>query len=214
MLLSELDFGSYLTYSPHGDSDFAKESQETTKILKKDRFIGSPPLPMSQYVAEKIKNEFDNLPFNNFLNSKVSLVPVPKSSLMQKNEFWVPERIAKALANQGLGVYCPCLKRIKAVQKSSTSNSLNRPKPKDHYESIQVQALINKPKEIVIVDDVITTGAHLLACASLLNEVFPDASIKGFAVIRTISNSDEFEKILNPCVGKIILNGEKCLRRP
>jgi hypothetical protein len=40
--------------------------------------------------------------------------------------------------------------------------------------------------EIVLLDDVITTGAHFVACKSLLADAFPGANIRGVFLARTI----------------------------
>ena len=206
MLFSELEFGSYLTYTPRGDSDLAKRSRYIRTQLKLEGTLGDPPKFMSQLVAEKIKLGIDKLPFKHFLGPRVSLVPVPKSSLIKENSLWVPKELAKALSNQGLGGFYPCLKRIFPLQKSSYSIPSNRPKPLDHYNSIKCQPLINKPEEILLIDDVITRGSTLLGCASRIKEIFPSVPIRAFAALRTISDPDDFIKIEDPCIGKITLN--------
>lgn len=214
MPLSELEFGSYLTYTPRGDSDSAKRSQNAMVNLKQERSVGNPSKVMSQFVAEKIKCDINALPFNNFFGPNVSLIPVPKSSLMKANTLWVPKEIAKALSQQELGVYFPYLKRITPVAKAAFSNNTDRPKIMDHYDSIGFETLLSIPTAIVLIDDVITTGSTLLGCARRLKQVFPEIPIKAFAVIRTISNPVDFEKIENPCVGKIINNGYRTYRDP
>jgi predicted amidophosphoribosyltransferase len=182
--------------------------------LKSEGSMGNPPQFMSQIVAEKIKKDINQLPFKHFFSSDVFLVPVPKSSLIQTNTLWVPEKIANALSKQGLGDCYPCLKRIKPVQKAAFAAPANRPKAIDHYNSIECKPLVHRPKEIVLIDDVITRGCTLLGCASRLNKVFPDIPIKGFAVLRTMSNPIDLNEITDPCVGKITLSQGETLRKP
>ena len=83
-----------------------------------------------------------------------------------------------------------------------------------HYSSIECTSLVPPPKEIVLVDDIITRGSTMLGCASRIKEIFPDIPIKGFAVLRTMSNPDEFKKIEDPCTGTITLVGDETIRRP
>jgi hypothetical protein len=85
----------------------------------------------------------------------------------------------------------------------------------DHYKTISVQGLLSKTDDVVLVDDFVTRGAAFMGCANLLMDVFPDCRVKGFAGIRTISNSYEFRKVYDPLVGTIELleNGET-RRRP
>ena len=215
MLLSELEFGSYLTYSPRGKSELAKRSKNIMIYLKSEGNIGTPPKFMSEVVAYRMKESIDQMPFKHFFNENVSLVPIPKSSLMQQNALWVSEKIAKALSKQAFGNFYPCLKRIKPVQKAAYAVPSNRrPKAIEHYNSIECQQLIHRPKEIVLIDDIITRGSTLLGCASRLKEIFPDVPIRAFAVIRTISHPDDFKKIEDPCIGTITRSGNATFRKP
>ncbi|OVE74902.1 hypothetical protein BVX95_00855 [archaeon D22] len=178
--------------------------------LKNEYSVGNSSKFMSEYVSEKIKHNLDILPFKNFFGENVDLVPVPKSSLMKKGSLWVPEKIAKALSNQGLGNFYPCLERVQSVSKSSYSKSSERPKAIDHFNTIKFVPQIHQPNEIILVDDVITRGSTIMGCANVLRKQFPNISIKGFAVLRTISNPDDFNVIGESCVGNITLrtNGE------
>ena len=214
MLLSRLEFGSYFSYTPRGESDIAKRSKNTMILLKSEQTIGNPPRFMSQFVAERMRESINQKPFRNFFNPNVSLVPVPKTSLMKADTLWVPEKIAEALSRQRLGVCYPCLKRIKPIPKAAYSEPSERPKAIDHYNSIICQSLIPIPHEIVLIDDIVTRGSTLLGCASKLREFFPDIPIRAFAVFRTISDSSLFKEIEDSCVGEITLRGNDTFREP
>ncbi|MGI0074656.1 MAG: hypothetical protein ACREA5_01800 [Nitrosotalea sp.] len=128
---------------------------------------------------------------------------------------WASQRITRALINNGLGKKSEeCLERIIALPKSSKSIPANRPKPFQHYESMRVKELLFNPEEIVLVDDVVTRGATILGAVNRLTEAFPDARIRAFAVMRTMSNPEKFSEIVDPCVGKIRLSGENSWRDP
>ena len=171
---------------------------------------------MSEWVASKVRQKMAELPFAGFFKPNTVLVPIPKSSLMQPNSLWVPQRIAMALASAGLGKQVEsCLIRAKAVPKATLSSPSERPTAEQHYESISVQSSLCKPDEIVLIDDVVTRGATLLGSANRLAEAFPDSHIRAFAAMRTISNPNEFEHVYDPCIGNIDLwtTGET-FRRP
>src|SRR2546428_8487605 len=73
------------------------------KIIKADDFIENPPITMSEWIARNVQQRMANLPFASFFQKDTILVPVPRSSLMQPNSLWVPNRIATALVKRGLG---------------------------------------------------------------------------------------------------------------
>jgi hypothetical protein len=216
MQLSQLKFGALLSYAPRGDSPEILHSKDVMIALKKDGFVGQPPILMSQWVAQTIQRDRTTLPFASFFQPNTILVPTPKSSLMQPNTLWVPERIAAALVKIGLGrEVVASLVRINPVRKAASSAPSERPIAVDHYESMIVQGRLSNPEEIVLVDDVVTRGASLLGAANRLADVFPKAHIRAFAAMRTISNPLEFEKVHDPCVGTIELRDSgDTLRRP
>lgn len=216
MLLSELEVGSYLCYSPRGESDLAKRSQVWMRRLKNEQPYGDPPRPTSVYVAQRLAAEVEKTPLAGLLGERVVLVPVPGSSPGQKGWLWPPLQIARALQAQRLAVeVLPCLKRRVGVKKSSTSSPEDRPRAADHYDSLEIEGRLPAPEEIVLVDDVVTREATLLAAASRLHESFPEARIRSFSVIRTVSNPDELVTIRDPRMEWIRLKPDgDTLRRP
>jgi len=218
MKIAQIDFGSFLTYSPYGETDVEKRSRTARTNLKRDEHIniGSNHPLMSDYLAELIKKKLDTLPFASFFNKDSILIPAPSSSLLKSDSLWVPERLANALVKTGLGKDTKsCLQRVRAVAKSSKVSSENRPKVIDHYNSLVVQKILGEPKEILVIDDIVTRGSTLLGAVNRLADAFPNARIRGFAFMRTITNSNEFESIIKPCTGKIILREDGWpLRRP
>lgn len=110
------------------------------------------------------------------------------------------------------------LERVKAVPKSSTSAVGERPKPLDHIRSMAVvnqQDLdLRKITRVTIVDDVITRGATLIAAASHLQQRFPEAEIRIFAVVRAKSYDPEVGAILDPVIGEVAFNGVDADRKP
>ncbi len=129
---------------------------------------------------------------------------------------WVPQLLTTALIKNGLGKSSEsCLERIKAVPRSSGQTSgKNRPKAFQHYESMNVKELLFQPKEIILVDDVITRGAAILGGVNRLAEAFPDAKIRAFAMMRVISRVEDFTNLEDPCIGAITRYGENTNRDP
>ena len=216
MNLQRIEFGSYLSYSPKCDSVAAQESRTTRTALKNDQVVPTDgSMLMSDYIGTTIKASIEQLPFSHFFKVNPILVPVPRSSLMQEGTLWVPKRLANALVRRGLGKGVEeCLKRATAVRKSSTSFAAGRPKAHEHYQSLGVQKIFPEPSEILLIDDIVTRGASALGAANRLVEAFPNARIRLFSAMRTISPPDVFTQITAPCTGMIELRGIDCFRRP
>lgn len=84
--------------------------------------------------------------------------------MLKPGTLWIPEQLTTALIKNGLGKSSEtCLERTKAVTRSSGQTiGVNRPKALQHYESMQVKKLLFEPKEIILVDDVITRGSTVM----------------------------------------------------
>lgn len=213
MKISEVQFGSLLTYTPRGNQTEHYKSRTVMRNLKNDEVLPSGNL-MSVDIARTIQSNLRNYPFSDYFNEKTMLVPTPTSSLIKKDGLWVPQRITSALANAGLGINEECLMRETPLPRSSTSLASDRPKAIQHYNSMRVKESLLEPQEIILVDDVITRGARAMGAVNRLAEAFPKAKIRVFAIMRTISNSAKFSKIIEPCIGTISLIETDSFRDP
>lgn len=54
--------------------------------------------------------------------------------------------------------------------------------------ALRPELLANPPRQIVLLDDVLTTGCSFTVCASMLREVLPDADIFGIFVARRVAD--------------------------
>jgi predicted amidophosphoribosyltransferase len=185
--------------------------------LKDGRLVGQPPETVSSRVARHLHSiPTSGVKFSESLAPTVTLVPVPKSSLLTKGGLWVPERLAEELVKVGLGNrVARLLERTEAIPKAATSVSTERPTALQNYQTLRVRRELDVRDQITLVDDVVTTGAALLGSANRLVEGYPNAHIRGFAAARTISGPSDFRRTIEPVLGKITLrpNG-RTLREP
>ena len=143
MRVTLLDYGSLLSYVPRGESADMDEARELMKMIKAERYFGNPPKLTSQWIAETVRDFRERLPFASFFRDDSVLVPLPSSSLMQRDSLWVPERISTALVKVGLGKESiPLLVRETPVPKAAWSKPSERPKAKNHIGSMSVQKRI------------------------------------------------------------------------
>jgi len=100
----------------------------------------------------------------------------------------------------------PIISRMTAVPKSAFA----RTNVRQHYESLSVESLTPAPTRIVLLDDVVTQGRTLLAVASRVADVYPNAEVRAFALVRTMSGGEVDHiaglrpgTLVSPCVGAI-----------
>lgn len=138
--------------------------------------------------------------FADFFGPTVALVPVPGHAplkLSAKDLVLPTSELVAALVREGLGRPRTWLRRDEKVRKSAWAGHGNRPTEQDHYRTISVHEWpvlgLDETRRITVVDDVITTGATLHACARLLATAYPRASILAFALVRTRSDLEQVE---------------------
>jgi phosphoribosylpyrophosphate synthetase len=219
--ITRIEFGSLLSYSPRGTSDSEKRSRTMMRYLKTDTVLRLPSrksttILTSSFISQRIKKNISILPFADFFKTNPVLIPIPRSSLTYSQGLWVPQRLANALIQHELGKdVVECLERVIPLNKAATSLAENRPKAAQHYVSLEVKEILSEPpKEILLVDDIITRGATIFGAANKLADVFPQARIRAFAAMRTISPPFVFQNTYDPCVGTIMIDNHNTFRRP
>ena len=219
-----MEYGALLTYCPHGKNPDAtneeKRAYAVMDAVKNDGMVASGDrvrtVPISERVAEMMREKWASLQFRTFFTADTVLVPVPKSGKRMAHELWVPERVATALSQAGIGgQVSPCLVRETPIRKSAYCAPEDRPTAAEHYGTLAVDSRISVPERVVLVDDVVTSGAMLLASANKLADAYHGVQVRAFAVIRTQSDPSTFRQDNGPCVGTITLqhNG-RTVRRP
>lgn len=216
--LIDLRCSALLSYCSERSSEPAVlHSKGVRSLVKDDGIFQEANMEMSQWVAQTVKEKFNDLVFRDFFQADTILVPTPRSSLIQSGSLWVPERLANALVSRGLGAkVILCLERAFAIPKAAFSRPEDRPKAQLNYDSLRVrQGLISIPNRILLIDDIVTSGSTALGTVNRLHEAFPNAEIRTFAAMRTISRKSEFRSEMSPYVGNIHLYPDgHCLRRP
>ncbi|NJK33156.1 MAG: hypothetical protein HC927_12545 [Deltaproteobacteria bacterium] len=110
-----------------------------------------------------------------------TLVPVPTSGVgvdKPGDDLWSGRELAERLASEFEAQWCPALVRHTAVSKSSNSGSRSLER---HLQSIRLDQL-PETRTVILVDDHVTTGATMCACAQLLWDAVPGLVVAGYAV--------------------------------
>jgi predicted amidophosphoribosyltransferase len=196
-VLTEIQYGTFANYSPRGNSDLSKRSRQICGRIKAGK---TDQIERAIPYLDRAESQV----LSPFLNPMVTLVPVPRSAPLAEGALWPAKVVADVLAANGYGgEILPLVERIEAVPKSSNSPASERPLIPEHMQSMQVNADLIVPDQITIIDDVLTMGRTMFACAELLHDAFPNAEIRAFAMIRTQGMIDNIEKIFDPSVGTI-----------
>lgn len=210
-LLSKVAFGALLTYSPRGISEISIKSRGVCTSIK-----GARPATVARAV-EVLVEVVRRGQLTAFFGEDVTLVPAPRSSPLLPGWLWPAETIANEMVRAGLGKeVLACVKRITKVQKSALARLGERPTAEEHRASMHVEATLDllQPQRITIVDDVVTKGATLLACATLVQDAFPSSQVRVFGVIRTRGIQREIDNVVDPCEGEITWDGRTMKREP
>ncbi len=215
--LSSVRFGSFLAYSPRGKSVDSVKSRTMIRDIKnvKSGYMRH----VVNRLCEEMQPDRRATALREVLGDNVLVVPCPRSSPLVKGALWPSKEICDELVGHGLAMRSAALlERVKVVPKSSTSAVGERPKPLDHIRSMAIanqrELELRKITRVTIVDDVITRGATLIAAASILQQHFPEAAIRIFAVVRTKSYDPEVGSILDPVLGEVSFNGIDADRKP
>jgi hypothetical protein len=204
---SEILFASYLVYSPKG----ASEASQKSRIIR-DHVKGATPRFLEQATARLVKDVGAG-ELGDFFDDATIFVPAPRSAPLVKGGLWPGDRIAQALVDAGLGSEVRILlERVKSVPKAAFARPGERPTYAIHRASLSVRGDLFLPHRMVVVDDVITKGTMLGACCALLQEAYPEADVRAFALLRTMGFIPEVERLIVPCLGRLILRGDTVWR--
>jgi len=205
-----LPFATCYVYSPKGESEVSQRSRQLCARAKS----GSTKW-LRSYAATVHQEVSHGQTFREFFADPGMLIPIPEYRPPGQAGFWAARRLALALQEMGLAdeVWMG-LKRVSSVEKSSCAWMWERPTVQQHYQSFTVVPSSKTAKNILLIDDVITKGRTLAAAAIRIQEAFPKADVRAFALIRTMSFVLDVPRLFEPCQGVIHWNGEDAYRAP
>jgi len=203
--VSCLAFGAAYVYSPHGTGPGCSRSR-----LLRARLKSCDTQWLSRYV-DCVQDEIQGGSRLALLfGDDVVLVPIPPCSASGDKGTeapWVALRLAELLCETGLATaVVPALARRALVRKSATAAPGQRPTVLQHYRSFSCDAEAlagHRGARLLLVDDIVTKGRTCLAAAWRVQESCPAASIRAFALLRTMSFTGQLRRLFDPCLGQI-----------
>jgi len=206
---SKLRVGSVLIYPSKDLSSHGEQARAFIRYkVKQDQVItvGGKRRGAIEYVASVVAARLKGSELEEILGKGGCLIPVPRHGLMSRGTLWPSLRICNELRRVGIGDdVLGCLERTQPVKQSSTAAPRERPGVKQHYESLRVNSLLVASERIVLIDDVVTRGATLIACGQRILEKFPRTDLVAFAFGRVDweSRLETASKMFSPLVETI-----------
>jgi len=208
--LRDVIFASCYVYSPCGSGVASERSRLLCALLK-----AADSRIIFKYAVRVRQQVVGTSPLAGFLGPDMLLVPIPGSAPLPEGDVSVADRLATALVHEGLGgTVWRGLHRIRAVRKSATAAPGTRPTVGTHFQSFAIDRTALICHRVVLVDDVVTKGRTLLAAAARVQQAFPNAQIRAFALLRTMGFVQEVSRLLQPCVGEIRWRAGDAHRNP
>ena len=170
----------YATFASYHSSDFS----EVGKRAK--FFVDQIKRPNEATLKKALGYVHRHGVLKDFLNQNQVLVPVPGHAKRKADSAWPSIYIANTAVSLELGKnVLPCIRRHTAIRKSSLIRLADdRPTVDEHMQTLKIDAELESPSRITLVDDVMTLGRTSFACALLLHQRWPEADIRFFAMFR------------------------------
>ncbi len=166
-------------------------------------------------IANSLANAFEESDLGAVLGPDVLLVPVPRRAPLVAGGLWPSLNLCHVLVEVGLGSeVLPALVRTQSVPKSAFAAPGERPTARRHYETIDVGAVLTNHDRVTVVDDILTKGNTMLGAASRLRDQLTNATLAGFALVRTCGLVPDIAEIIDPVVGTIRRYGDEANRNP
>jgi predicted amidophosphoribosyltransferase len=202
---------SWLVYATRATDEQAKRVKNIILQVKTDRRYAASGTPIVRMVVERIVAQLDAEARIVFAGHPM-LVPVPGAGLTKPNSVWPARRVCEELIRQGLGEdVLAVVSRTTAVPKSA--GSADRPRLDQHVRSLAIQPGLTPPSRLLVVDDVVTSGTTIMACAVKLSQAFPGVPVSGFALAR-VQSAGNPDRVLEPAVERVVRDGHRCKRVP
>jgi predicted amidophosphoribosyltransferase len=209
-MIRKIAYASCYVYSPAGAGVICEHSRLLCALLK-----AANAHFMAKYAVRVHQQAQESPQLAGFFRSDDLLVPVPGSAPNTRGSTWVAADLADALVRAGIGTMAwRGLHRICPVRKSATAAPGARPTVALHYASFVMDCPPITAQNVVLVDDVVTRGRTLLAAATRLQEAFPEAHIRAFALLRTLGFIPRVRQLLDPCKGEIRWKAGDAHRNP
>lgn len=175
-------------YTAHQGYSHSSTNQIISNLKKSPTVRGTSQWPYKVKAIRRVAACIGNA-INPEAIGRITLVPIPPSKMKNHSEY--DDRmvaVARAVSN---GIDVRELIVSTADREAAHKNDQQRLKPHQLMGMLQIDEAVCPPvpREIFLIDDVVTTGCSFVACRTLLQNRFPNIAVSGiFAARRAIGN--------------------------
>src|SRR5581483_7020433 len=206
--------GSWMVYSTRGRSAASMCARYVIVRLKRGRIEPRSGRSWADLLIAQLASHAPTS-VRQLFTSPVTLVPVPvcRAGVAASIAAWPALALCHELCRRGLGDEVQTvLQRVEAVANSAWVPR-QRPGVDEHFRSLGLTSPVTEPRRFLLVDDVVTRGATLLAAARRLKVAYPAVPVDAFALAR-VQGAGDIEQAIQPCLEHIKLTRTGCIRLP
>jgi hypothetical protein len=168
-------------------------SETNSLILNFKKSLTKHSLPEWQYKERAIDtiSAIFRVIFQPRMFASTTLIPVPPSKSKSHPEY--DDRLFRLLQKIGEGRNADIRELVVQTQsREAAHQSDDRPRPQDLEVIYKIDETLSRPDpgNIIVFDDVLTTGCHFKAMQKVLNHQFPNAQIFGVFIARCLHDTD------------------------
>jgi hypothetical protein len=175
-------------YTARQGFKFSSTNDLIYNLKKKMDKRGRPEWMYKSWAIRTAADQLRNSLNPDFLRA-ATFVPIPPSKT--KLDPLYDDRMSQVL--RLLGPDVDARELVNQIQSMEDAHSTEqRPTPDDLYAKYEIDgALVDaRPRQMAVVDDVLTTGAHFKAMQRLLNETYPGMPLIGIFIARRVPETD------------------------
>jgi hypothetical protein len=181
-------FGEYTARKGYG---YSETNGLIHNLKKKPDRRGKPEWQHKLNAIARVATLFKTSIKPDFLTS-VTFVPMPPSKTPDHPDF--DDRMHDILKSLGNNLDIRNILKIKHSVEASHL-SAQRPTIDDLYDLMHLDDSLKEPapSNIIVCDDVLTTGAHFIAAKRHLSRAFPNTTISGFFIARRVPEAIDWD---------------------
>jgi predicted amidophosphoribosyltransferase len=177
----------FVEYTSQKGFNFSDGNNVISNLKKKLTFKGKPAWKYKQEAIQQVATLIKTQIFDKVDISNVTLVPIPPSK--SKDHELYDDRMLQVLQLAAKGVEADIRELILCDESMEAAHEREvRPTIAELQENMYLDddLLDDLEDTIWLFDDVLTTGAHFIACKNLILEHNPNASVYGIFVARRV----------------------------